>query len=105
MRRLVPAVLLAALLAACAGPPERSGSDGTFVSMVGTPFLIALKIPACILTVAIAGPLAGASALAGPSPNIAAGDLRRGLDEGLTRNCGPPYVVRPESTAPEPPAR
>jgi class 3 adenylate cyclase len=90
--------LLAVALAGCSGPHD---SDGVFVSVIGTPFLVAFKIPTCAATIALAAPLAGVSALAKPSITDPAfypdsdsnRELRRDLDAGLTQNCAPPYIV------------
>jgi len=95
MNSKVAAALLTVALAGCAGNPEASRQEPSFISVVGTPFLIAFKIPTCVVSVAIAAPLAGASQLAEPSPVIDPPSLRRDLDEGLIHNCGPPYVVAP----------
>ena len=96
-------LLLAIGLVGCATPQGPQGGSGTFVSVVGTPFLVAFKIPVCVTTVAIGGPIAGASALAqssaeeitlahDPDPERS---LRRAINEGLVENCGPPYVITP----------
>ena len=95
MKSKVAATLLAVALVGCAGNPEAPRQEGTFISVVGTPFLIAFKIPTCVVSIAIAAPLAGASQLAEPSPVIDPPSLRWDLDEGLVHNCGPPYVVSP----------
>ncbi len=95
--RIWPLPALAALLlAGCAGSEPPSGG-GTFGSVVGTPFLIALKIPTCAATVALAGPIIAASSLARPEPDDPFGDARKifRADEGLSQNCGPPYAVAP----------
>jgi hypothetical protein len=65
----------------------------SIMSVVGTPFLIAFKIPVCIASVVIAAPIAGASALTPPAPDKIA--LRDDLERGTEANCGPPYVVTP----------
>lgn len=103
MRRLSPLILAAAVVAAgctTAGtrglPPARDDGRATpagraTVAAVGTPFLVAFKVPVCVATVAVAGPLAGLFALA--DPPIRAG--QRALAEGVSKNCGPPYAVRP----------
>ena len=77
-----------------APPPRQISTGSPFLAGLGTPFFIIFKIPVCIVTVAIAGPIAGISALAGPS-NPQAVQVRRGLGEGVTENCGPPYVLSP----------
>lgn len=84
-------LVFALLLGGCAEPPPAQPVSP--VSVIGTPFLIALKIPACVATLAISGPAAalqqmGASTADGPQP-----DIRPVLDGGIDANCGPPYVV------------
>ena len=80
-------VLLACVVAGCAAtPPGQSGA----AAAVGTPFLIAFKIPVCAATIVLAAPLAGATGLA---PTEQAQRIRYDLDEGLVQNCGPPYVL------------
>jgi hypothetical protein len=97
MRIQAASVLLAGMLAGCASSPPQTG--GGFVSAVGTPFLVAFKIPVCITTVALAGPLAGAAALL-PNGELLADQygkrqILHDLDAGLNENCGPPYVIAP----------
>jgi hypothetical protein len=96
MRIQAAAILLAGMAAGCASSPPAGGG---FVSAVGTPFLVAFKIPACITTIALAGPLAGAAALIPENEPLGGdGDRREilhDLDAGLNQNCGPPYVVVP----------
>jgi hypothetical protein len=99
----VPMLLL--LLAACAserqamapqpgGAPQPAGTPPrpgeTFLAVIGTPFLIAFKIPVCVASAAIAAPIAGAASLAGSGR-----EARRALGEGLEQNCGPPYILSP----------
>ena len=96
-------MLLAIGLAGCATPQDTQSGSGTFVSLIGTPFLVAFKIPVCATTIAISGPIAGASALAQPSAEevTLAHDpdprrqLQRALNDSLVENCGPPYVITP----------
>jgi hypothetical protein len=95
MKSKVAAMLLASALVGCAASPEAPRQTPSFISVVGTPFLIALKIPVCVGSIAIAAPLAGASQLAESNSVIDEYGLRRDLDEGLVHNCGPPYVVTP----------
>ena len=56
----------ALFLAGCAEPPPPSQPVSP-VSVFGTPFLIAFKIPACVATIAIAGPAAALQQLAAPT--------------------------------------
>jgi hypothetical protein len=93
-------LLLGGSLAGCAGtaggPPPPYGmqpSPGNqTVASVGTPFLLALKIPVCIASVAVAGPVAAVSAL---TPDDEGREIRSMLGAGVERNCGPPYTVSP----------
>ncbi len=108
MRTQALAVLFALSLAGCASGPSNDTADATpavppspatrvgetVLSVTGTPFLLAFKIPVCAATVAIAAPLAGAFALT-DEYNARAG--QRALGEGIARNCGPPYVLWPST--------
>lgn len=72
------------------------------VSVVGTPFYLVFKSVACVASVAIAAPVAGVAAL---SESRLAPEVRRGLGNGVSQNCGPPYVLSPYrvvSIAPRP---
>lgn len=81
-------------LAGCASPPPAEPISP--VSVVGTPFLVALKVPVCVATVAIAGPAAALQQLAAPNEDGLQPDIRLALDDGINANCGPPpYVVAP----------
>lgn len=110
--RLGPCLVFA-LLAGCASAPNQAPSAaagpaaGTtqttaaqpapgspLLEIIGTPFLIALKIPVCVLTIVVAAPVAGLSELSG-SGDEDGRDMRRQLGNGIDRNCGPPYVVSP----------
>ena len=84
--------LLALSLTACQQGDPNAGR--VFLSIIGTPFLIAFKIPVCAATIAVSAPLAGVSEISGPAAPDGA-DLRQGLSEGLASNCGPPYAVSP----------
>ncbi len=85
------ALVLALALVGCANPPPPSPGR-TALSVIGTPFLLAFKIPVCVVSAVMAAPLAGAAELAGTSQ---ADSLEQSLGEGLERNCGPPYAVAP----------
>jgi hypothetical protein len=61
------------------------------VSIVGTPFAIALKAVVCAASLAIAAPAAGVLTL-GVDPS---GEGLQALGDGIAQNCGPPYVVSP----------
>jgi hypothetical protein len=68
--------------------------------MISTPFLIALKAPACAITLAVAGPITALSDLAAPAP-VAPGDheaafnaeIRGEVVDGVRQNCGPPDIA------------
>ncbi len=89
-------VLLAAALGACSSPPSAPEGAATpsassvVLSVLGTPFLIAVKIPVCTATLLIAAPAAGASEA------VASGaKAREVLADGVAQNCGPPYLLTP----------
>ena len=90
MKKQAIAALLVLTAAGCTSPPP--DPQQTAVSALGTPFLIAFKIPVCAATVALAAPLAGATGLA---PTYDSHVIRAELDAGLRQNCGPPYVLAP----------
>ena len=85
---------LAILLPGCAAPPPPA-QQASAVSVIGTPFLIALKVPACVATLAIAGPAAALQQMAAPTEDRLHPDIRPALDAGIDANCGPPYYVLP----------
>jgi len=91
MKKQVIAALLVLTAAGCASPPQPDPQQ-TAINTLGTPFLIAFKIPVCAATVALAAPLAGATALA---PAYHSGVIRAELDESVRQNCGPPYWLYP----------
>ena len=82
-------------LAGCAAPPPPASQPVSPVSVIGTPFLIAFKIPACVATIAIAGPAAALQQMAAPTEDGLQPDIRPALDFGIEQNCGPPYAVLP----------
>ena len=84
--------LALSFVAGCASP---NGEPVSVASAVGTPFLIALKVPVCVATVAISGPAAALQQLAAPNEDGLQPDIRPALDAGIDDNCGPPYVVTP----------
>ena len=92
MRRILSISFVALALSAC--QPGDPNGGRVFLSIVGTPFLLALKIPVCAATIAVAAPLAGVSEISGPATPDGV-DLRNNLGDGLGSNCGPPYVVNP----------
>jgi hypothetical protein len=65
------------------------------VSAVGTPFYLVFKSVFCVASVAIAAPVAGIAAL---SESRFASEVRRDLGDGVSQNCGPPYVLSPYRT-------
>jgi hypothetical protein len=85
-----PPVVSGGPAASMPAPPPRYTAGDTFLSIIGTPFLIVLKIPACVLTAVIAAPVGAAATLA--DGELAWG-TRRGLADGLEQNCGPPYAM------------
>src|SRR5215469_3872612 len=93
--RFVLSLMLAAALTSCASTwhdpdAQSSGSSGnTFLAVVGTPFLIAFKIPVCVASVVVAAPLAGVAAL---SPDENSRQTQQALGNGVAQNCGPPWV-------------
>jgi hypothetical protein len=102
MRHIVMAGTIAASLATAlcgcvvqqqAGTPPPD--DGAAVlAAFGTPFLIVAKIPVCILTVVVAAPVGAASSISDPATPFGH-DIRQGLADGISSNCGPPYAVTP----------
>ena len=91
-------ILLAAMLGACSSPPTppaqpnaaQPSASSVVLSVLGTPFLIAAKIPLCAATMAVAAPVAGLS------ETVASGaEARRVLADGVQSNCGPPYLLTP----------
>ncbi len=87
------AVLL--FLVGCAEPTPPQPQSVSAVSVIGTPFLIAFKVPSCVATLAIAGPAAALQQLAAPNQDGLQPDIRPALDAGIDQNCGPPYEVLP----------
>lgn len=98
--RSITAALVLALAGCSAGPGQGSGDFGA-VSIVGTPILIALKVPVCIATIAVAAPVSALTELARPASPLAAVNpdydynvlIRDNLDDGVRQNCGPPFAV------------
>jgi hypothetical protein len=91
-------ILLVALLGACSSPPSppadasapQPSASSVVLSILGTPFLIAAKIPVCTVTLVIAAPAAGIS------ETVESGaQARRVLADGVASNCGPPYILTP----------
>ncbi len=90
------ALATAATLAGCADPERATdhpaNAGDVFVAVTGTPVLIATKIPLCAATAAMAGPIAGITAL---SDGGDARDAERGLGDAVDRNCGTPWRLTP----------
>ncbi len=94
MKVVTMTLALAVVLAGCAGDHASSGRTSfgdVVVAAVATPILLAIKIPVCATTVAIAAPVAGVGTL---SPNRREW-VQRELADGVDQNCGPPYAVVP----------
>jgi hypothetical protein len=72
---------------------QPSSASSSLLSVIATPFLIAIKIPTCILTLGMAAPLAGISEIAGQ--NAGTRDMKKQLSYGVDQNCGPPWAVSP----------
>jgi len=85
-------LLLMMILGACSSPPSapdgvtaaQPSASSVVLSVLGTPFLIAAKIPVCTATLLVAAPVAGAS------ETVASGaKARQILADGVASNCGP----------------
>ena len=95
MRRTAIAALLLSCLAGCAnqgGGAQQSPADpaDTFLAVIGTPFLWAVKIPVCVVSAVIAAPIAGAASVATNGQ-----ETTRALRDGVKQNCGPPWAFEP----------
>lgn len=98
--KYVAAMLGLALLAGCTRASSEEPVSPVVSGAIGTPFLIALKAPACAITLAVAGPITALSELAAP-PVVAADDyhgqfnasIRDEVVDGVRSNCGPPYIA------------
>ncbi|HUN46464.1 MAG TPA: hypothetical protein VMU85_08090 [Stellaceae bacterium] len=92
---------LALVLAACGqSPAEREQTADAFA----TPFYLIGKVPACVGTGIIDGPMLAAAALANGHLSRTELEARQEMVDGLTDNCGPPYAVYPPpAPAPLPP--
>jgi len=94
------ALLGLALLAGCTRASPNEPVAPVVTGALGTPFLIALKLPVCAATLAVAGPITALSDLAAPPPT-ARGDtegelnasIRYAVVDGVRQNCGPPYIA------------
>jgi len=98
MRNELLIALLALSLSGCAAsPPATTIADSPaksddFVSIVGTPFLLVLKVPACLASAVLSGPIVGASILLDNDQGREAKYMAR---ETIKQTCGPPYVASP----------
>jgi hypothetical protein len=107
MRTPVVTLCLVGALVGCETSPTYSSSrkeqmtvlhpGDAVVSALGTPFYLAFKSVTCVVSAAIAAPLAGIAAL---SESHFAPEIRRGLGDGINENCGPPYVLSPYRAVP-----
>ena len=101
MQTRIAASLLLLALASCAEPPRSDTQYGAVpspqpvASVIGTPFLLALKIPVCTATLVITGPIAAGSELVPGDDDMNRILARQYLERQLSNNCGPPYVVGP----------
>lgn len=98
MKHLSLTLLLSIALSACAAAPKDAkapSAESTVVSVIGTPFLIAFKVPLCAVTLAVAAPTAGVAALVPREDNPEPGKAQRVLADGVRANCGPPYAIAP----------
>jgi hypothetical protein len=80
------AALAVLALAACADNPPQTGADAAVA--VATPFYVAGKFTACVVTAAVGGPLGGLAALA---PGDDARYFQDEIARGFTANCGTSY--------------
>jgi hypothetical protein len=99
MKRIVVIVLSLCFLAGCASqgggaqqPQPTTSADpaDTFLAVIGTPFLWAVKIPVCVVSAVIAAPIAGAA-----SVSTNGQETTRALRDGVKQNCGPPWAFEP----------
>jgi hypothetical protein len=101
MKRIAFVVLLLSWLTACAShgggtqqspPLPRTSADpaDTFLAVIGTPFLWAVKVPVCVVSAVIAAPIAGAASMATNGQ-----ETTRALRDGVKQNCGPPWAFEP----------
>ena len=101
MRMRIAACLMSVALCSCAEPPRSDTQLGAvpgpqpLVAAIGTPFLIAFRIPVCAATLLITGPIAAGSEMVPGQDDINRIVARQYLNDNLSANCGPPYVVGP----------
>jgi hypothetical protein len=87
------ALSILALTAACTTTPDAPNPQPDVTRILGAPLAIAFKIPAC--AVSLGATAVGAGALELAAANDRERSLRRSLDYGLQRNCGPFDAVAP----------
>lgn len=98
MQRRLLGITSLLLLGACAAspnPPDAAGNSqptpsSTVLSIIGTPLLLAFKIPICAATLAVVAPAAGMSETVTDGSKA-----RRVFADGVDTNCGPPYLLSP----------
>jgi hypothetical protein len=111
MRPWIPALACVMAAGGCQTSPPDAAARGeervvahrgdAIVAAAGTPFYLAFKTAFCAASVAIAAPVA---ALAAMSESRFAPGARRDLGDGVSQNCGPPYVLSPYEVASAAPA-
>ena len=111
MRGLATATLIATLLAGCVAPPPAQPGPVALVppappppapplsvtanTVLGTPFMWAVKIPGCAVSLLVVGPVSGVYALANQGRIPPEQDWHQEVDRGVDTYCGPPYVAPP----------
>lgn len=100
MKTLSATLLIFPFLASCVSSPESPSGVAVpasrplpALSVVAAPFVVAFKVPVCVLTAVVAGTVGGASELTPPDQSSFL--LRQDLEDGLEHNCGPPYTITP----------
>jgi len=104
MRRVLLGLIGALALGGCQTAPRDEISTresaaahpgDAVVSAVGTPFYLIFKGVVCVASVALAAPVAGFAAL---SDSRYTPEVQASLGDGVSQNCGPPWVLRPYRT-------
>jgi hypothetical protein len=110
MWRMLVGLIGALALGACqTAPRDGTNTDESaavhpgdaVVSAVGTPFYVVFKGVVCVASVALAAPVAGFAAL---SDSRLVPEVQTTLGDGVSQNCGPPWVLRPYRTVSVEPA-
>jgi len=110
-REIGAAMLLTALLSGCAAPAPPSPGPVALVpqppppsaqplsvsadTVIGTPFLLAIKIGGCAASLLAVGPTAATYTLANQGAIPPEQDWREEVDRAVDTYCGPPYSVPP----------